>query len=162
MTLNASAINTIHCVSTSFMLDMNLWDALMATYSWGEVAYSGGLRRGLIVIFVLSDGHACALQYTMLHLTGYKVSKNLTQFSQDWIQTLMGIENIYWVHYDKKCMKSYRYWYAISFENLYQSSIQIDLFIVVVLTTSTLSFHNIYIGVEVCTGPLGPISTNRS
>lgn len=24
--------------------------------------------------FVLSNGHACALQYTMLHLTGYKVT----------------------------------------------------------------------------------------
>lgn len=31
--------------------------------------------------FVLSNGHACALQYTMLHLTGYKVTKeDLRQF----------------------------------------------------------------------------------
>jgi transketolase len=31
--------------------------------------------------FVLSNGHACALQYTMLHLTGYNVTKtDLSQF----------------------------------------------------------------------------------
>jgi transketolase len=31
--------------------------------------------------FVLSNGHACALQYSMLHLTGYKVYvKDLEQF----------------------------------------------------------------------------------
>ena len=31
--------------------------------------------------FVLSNGHACALQYTMLHLTGYNLSKeDLSQF----------------------------------------------------------------------------------
>ena len=33
--------------------------------------------------FVLSNGHACALQYTMLHLTGYNVSvEDLSQFRQ--------------------------------------------------------------------------------
>jgi transketolase len=33
--------------------------------------------------FVLSNGHACALQYTMLHLTGYDVSlDDLKQFRQ--------------------------------------------------------------------------------
>ena len=33
--------------------------------------------------FVLSNGHACALQYTMLHLTGYPLTKeDLGQFRQ--------------------------------------------------------------------------------
>ena len=33
--------------------------------------------------FVLSNGHACALQYTMLHLTGYNVTKDdLAHFRQ--------------------------------------------------------------------------------
>ena len=33
--------------------------------------------------FVLSNGHACALQYTMLHLTGYPITKDdLAQFRQ--------------------------------------------------------------------------------
>jgi transketolase len=33
--------------------------------------------------FVLSNGHACALQYTMLHLTGYDVTKHdLANFRQ--------------------------------------------------------------------------------
>ena len=33
--------------------------------------------------FVLSNGHACALQYSMLHLNGYKVSMDdLKQFRQ--------------------------------------------------------------------------------
>jgi transketolase len=33
--------------------------------------------------FVLSNGHACALLYTMLHLTGYKVTlDDLKKFRQ--------------------------------------------------------------------------------
>jgi transketolase len=33
--------------------------------------------------FVLSNGHACALQYTMLHLTGYDITKDdLSRFRQ--------------------------------------------------------------------------------
>jgi transketolase len=33
--------------------------------------------------FVLSNGHACALQYTMLHLTGYNLTiDDLKQFRQ--------------------------------------------------------------------------------
>jgi transketolase len=33
--------------------------------------------------FVLSNGHACALQYTMLHLTGYGLTKeDLSRFRQ--------------------------------------------------------------------------------
>lgn len=33
--------------------------------------------------FVLSNGHACALQYVLLHLLGYKVSiEDLKQFRQ--------------------------------------------------------------------------------
>lgn len=33
--------------------------------------------------FVLSNGHACALQYTMLHLTGYSLSlEDLQNFRQ--------------------------------------------------------------------------------
>lgn len=33
--------------------------------------------------FVLSNGHACALQYTMLHLTGYPIAKeDLANFRQ--------------------------------------------------------------------------------
>ena len=57
----------------------------MAYLLWAEfMKYSGKdpawINRDR---FVLSNGHACALQYTMLHLTGYNVSKeDLSKFRQ--------------------------------------------------------------------------------
>lgn len=57
--------------------------APMAYLLWGEVmAYSSKdpswINRDR---FVLSNGHACALQYAMLHLTGYSLSlEDLAQF----------------------------------------------------------------------------------
>ena len=55
----------------------------MAYVLWGEVMNyspkdSAWINRDR---FVLSNGHACALQYTMLHLTGYNVKlEDLKQF----------------------------------------------------------------------------------
>ena len=57
--------------------------APMAHLLWGEVMKYSGKDSAWIDRdrFVLSNGHACALQYTMLHLTGYQVSKDdLAQF----------------------------------------------------------------------------------
>jgi hypothetical protein len=57
--------------------------APMAHLLWGEVMKYSGKDSAWIDRdrFVLSNGHACALQYTMLHLAGYQVSKDdLTQF----------------------------------------------------------------------------------
>lgn len=59
--------------------------APMAYVLWTEVMkYSGKdptwINRDR---FVLSNGHACALQYTMLHLAGYNLSTDdLSQFRQ--------------------------------------------------------------------------------
>ncbi|CAJ1933191.1 unnamed protein product [Cylindrotheca closterium] len=51
-----------------------LWTELMK-YSGKDPKWMGRDR------FVLSNGHACALQYTMLHLTGYNMTKeDLSQF----------------------------------------------------------------------------------
>lgn len=57
--------------------------APMAHVLWGEVMNYSSKDPAWINRdrFVLSNGHACALQYTMLHLTGYKVTKeNLSKF----------------------------------------------------------------------------------
>ena len=53
-----------------------LWAEIMQ-YSAADPAWINRDR------FVLSNGHACALQYTMLHLTGYDVSADdLSKFRQ--------------------------------------------------------------------------------
>lgn len=59
--------------------------APMAHLLWGEfMNYSNENPKWINRDrFVLSNGHACALQYTMLHLTGYSLKKNdLLQFRQ--------------------------------------------------------------------------------
>lgn len=50
--------------------------APMAKLLWGEVMNYSSTDPAWINRdrFVLSNGHACALQYTMLHLTGYNLS----------------------------------------------------------------------------------------
>ena len=51
-----------------------LWSEVM-NYSSADPAWINRDR------FVLSNGHACALQYTMLHLTGYGLTKeDLSKF----------------------------------------------------------------------------------
>eukprot|EP01051_Picozoa_sp_SAG22_P022712 SAG22_NODE_5550_length_994_cov_1.423464_1_plen_138_part_10 len=53
-----------------------LWGSVMK-YSPADPEWANRDR------FVLSNGHACALQYAMLHLTGYKVGMDdLKQFRQ--------------------------------------------------------------------------------
>lgn len=76
-------INTIRAVSADQPQAANsghpgapMGCAPMAYLLWGEVMnYSPQdpqwINRDR---FVLSNGHACALQYTMLHLTGYAVT----------------------------------------------------------------------------------------
>eukprot|EP00934_Nitzschia_sp_Nitz4_P009298 Nitzschia sp. Nitz4//scaffold87_size112219//109455//111663//NITZ4_004095-RA/size112219-augustus-gene-0.55-mRNA-1//1//CDS//3329559432//9288//frame0 len=59
--------------------------APMAYLLWTEyMKYSGNAPKWMSRDrFVLSNGHACALQYTMLHLTGYNLTKeDLGQFRQ--------------------------------------------------------------------------------
>jgi transketolase len=83
-------VNTIRAVSADQPQAANsghpgapMGCAPMAHLLWGEVMKYSGKDSAWIDRdrFVLSNGHACALQYTMLHLTGYKVSKeDLTQF----------------------------------------------------------------------------------
>ena len=90
--LEKLSINTIRAVSadqpqaaSSGHPGAPMGCAPMAYLLWSEVMkYSGKdpawMNRDR---FVLSNGHACALQYTMLHLTGYNVSaKDLSQFRQ--------------------------------------------------------------------------------
>ena len=90
--LELKCINTIRAVSADQPEAANsghpgapMGCAPMAHLLWAEVMkYSSQdpkwINRDR---FVLSNGHACALQYTMLHLTGYNVSvEDLTQFRQ--------------------------------------------------------------------------------
>jgi len=59
--------------------------APMAYLLWKEyMKYSGKSPKWMgRDRFVLSNGHACALQYTMLHLTGYNLTQeDLSQFRQ--------------------------------------------------------------------------------
>ena len=84
MDLELKCINTIRAVSADQPQAANsghpgapMGCAPMAYLLWGEVMKysskdSAWINRDR---FVLSNGHACALQYTMLHLTGYNVSK---------------------------------------------------------------------------------------
>jgi transketolase len=81
--LELKCINTIRAVSADQPEAANsghpgapMGCAPMAHLLWNEVMhYSPSdpmwINRDR---FVLSNGHACALQYTMLHLTGYDVS----------------------------------------------------------------------------------------
>lgn len=90
--LEKLSINTIRAVSadqpqaaSSGHPGAPMGCAPMAYVLWAEVMkYSGRdptwMNRDR---FVLSNGHACALQYTMLHLTGYALSKDdLSKFRQ--------------------------------------------------------------------------------
>lgn len=90
--LEKLCVNTIRAVSADQPQAANsghpgapMGCAPMAYLLWGEfMDYSGKdpawINRDR---FVLSNGHACALQYTMLHLTGYNVSiDDLKKFRQ--------------------------------------------------------------------------------
>jgi len=91
--LEKECVNTIRAVSADMVQSANsghpgapMGCAPMAHILWSEVMkYSPSnpdwINRDR---FVLSNGHACALQYTMLHLTGYETSKleDLKQFRQ--------------------------------------------------------------------------------
>jgi len=85
-------VNTIRAVSADQPQAANsghpgapMGCAPMAYLLWAEVMNysskdSDWINRDR---FVLSNGHACALQYTMLHLTGYDLTtKDLSQFRQ--------------------------------------------------------------------------------
>ena len=88
--LELLCVNTIRAVSADQPQAANsghpgapMGCAPMAFLLWNEfMNYSptdpGWINRDR---FVLSNGHACALQYTMLHLTGYGVTaKDLSEF----------------------------------------------------------------------------------
>lgn len=91
--LERMCVNTIRAVSADQPQAANsghpgapMGCAPMAHLLWGEgiLKYSSKdpawINRDR---FVLSNGHACALQYTMLHLTGYNVTtEDLKQFRQ--------------------------------------------------------------------------------
>eukprot|EP00980_Cylindrotheca_fusiformis_P000406 scaffold101_cov123-Cylindrotheca_fusiformis.AAC.9 len=90
--LELKCVNTIRCVSAdqpesaqSGHPGAPMGLAPVAYVLWTEIMKFTGkdphwMNRDR---FVLSNGHACALQYTMLHLCGYKLTKNdLQQFRQ--------------------------------------------------------------------------------
>jgi transketolase len=88
--LELKCINTIRAVSAdqpeaaqSGHPGAPMGCAPMAYLLWTELMkYSGKSPKWIARDrFVLSNGHACALQYTMLHLAGYNVTKeDLSQF----------------------------------------------------------------------------------
>lgn len=88
--LELKCINTIRVVSAEQPQAANsghpgapMGCAPMAHALWTEVMKYSSKDPAWINRdrFVLSNGHACALQYTMLHLTGYNVTKeDLSQF----------------------------------------------------------------------------------
>jgi transketolase len=88
--LELKCINTIRAVSADQPEAANsghpgapMGCAPMAHLLWGEVMKFSSKDPKWINRdrFVLSNGHACALQYTMLHLTGYDLSiEDLKQF----------------------------------------------------------------------------------
>ena len=90
--LEKLSINTIRAVSadqpqaaSSGHPGAPMGCAPMAYLLWAEVMKYSGKDPAWINRdrFVLSNGHACALQYTMLHLTGYSVTKDdLAKFRQ--------------------------------------------------------------------------------
>jgi transketolase len=76
-----TCVNTIRAVSADQPQAANsghpgapMGCAPMAHLLWGEVMKYSNKDSAWIDRdrFVLSNGHACALQYTMLHLAGYK------------------------------------------------------------------------------------------
>ena len=91
--LELECVNTIRAVSADMVQCANsghpgapMGCAPMAYVLWSEIMkYSAAspdwINRDR---FVLSNGHACALQYTMLHLTGYENCKleDLKDFRQ--------------------------------------------------------------------------------
>ena len=90
--LELLCVNTIRAVSADQPQAANsghpgapMGCAPMAYLLWSEVMQYSSQDPDWINRdrFVLSNGHACALQYTMLHLTGYRVSvQDLMQFRQ--------------------------------------------------------------------------------
>ena len=84
------AVNTIRAVSADQPQAANsghpgapMGCAPMAYLLWTELMkYSGKSPKWINRDrFVLSNGHACALQYTMLHLAGYNLSaEDLSKF----------------------------------------------------------------------------------
>lgn len=90
--LELKAVNTIRAVSADQPESANsghpgapMGCAPMAYLLWAEqMKYSGKSPKWINRDrFVLSNGHACALQYTMLHLTGYNLTKeDLANFRQ--------------------------------------------------------------------------------
>jgi hypothetical protein len=92
-TLELECINTIRAVSADMVQSANsghpgapMGCAPIAYLLWNEIMnYSPTSPKWINRDrFVLSNGHACALQYVMLHLTGYADSKisDLKQFRQ--------------------------------------------------------------------------------
>ena len=83
--LETKCVNTIRVISADQPSAANsghpgapMGCAPMAYLLWGEfMKYSAKdpawINRDR---FILSNGHACALQYSMLHLTGYNISKD--------------------------------------------------------------------------------------
>jgi len=91
--LEKECINTIRAVSADMVQTANsghpgapMGCAPMAHVLWSEVMKYSSSNPSWINRdrFVLSNGHACALQYTMLHLAGYENSKieDLKKFRQ--------------------------------------------------------------------------------
>ncbi len=91
--LEKECVNTIRAVSADMVQSANsghpgapMGCAPMAHILWSEVMNYSPTNPDWINRdrFVLSNGHACALQYTMLHLTGYETSKleDLKNFRQ--------------------------------------------------------------------------------
>jgi transketolase len=91
--LELECINTIRAVSADMVQSANsghpgapMGCAPMAYLLWSEIMNFSATSPKWINRdrFVLSNGHACALQYVMLHLTGYADSKisDLKQFRQ--------------------------------------------------------------------------------
>ena len=83
MSFELKCVNTIRAISADQPEAANaghpgapMGCAPMAYALWGEVMKYSSKDPAWIDRdrFVLSNGHACALQYSMLHLTGYDVS----------------------------------------------------------------------------------------
>lgn len=90
--IDEKCVNTIRCMAADIVQKANsghpgapMGCAPMAHVLWNKVmAYSpANPKWANRDRFVLSNGHACALQYTMLHLTGYDISlEDLKSFRQ--------------------------------------------------------------------------------
>jgi transketolase len=90
--LEETCINTIRCISADQPQSANsghpgapMGCAPLAHLLWSEFMHYSSKDPNWINRdrFVLSNGHACALQYSMLHLTGYNLSiQDLSEFRQ--------------------------------------------------------------------------------